>query len=116
MEVWQWVVERAEYCKACRELEDSSQADCKDCEGRCPDLWEENREIWDLWLSVKTQWRVGIMGAQGFMCPVPIGLDYSAVHSIAETLDIDISPAVLHKLQALEGFEIKRAREDNNGS
>ena len=67
-------------------------------------------------MAVRTQWRVGVFGAHGFMGPCLIGLDYSAIAVTAEMLEIDISPAVLHKLQALELFEINRSKEDINGS
>jgi hypothetical protein len=107
-------VETSEYCRACHDLEDTDQTECEDCECRCPELWEENKEAWKLWCAVKTQWRLGITGMNGMMSPLPIGLDYPSVYTVARTLDMDMTPALLHKLQTLEDFEIERFKEGND--
>lgn len=73
-----------------------------------PDLMEENESIWELWQAVRSQWRIGIIGFEGFIYPQPMGLDYNAVYAVARTLLFDITPAALKKLQALESYEIKR--------
>jgi hypothetical protein len=57
------------------------------------------------------------MGMEGFITPCPIGLDYPAVYAVAKTLNIDIAPATLFKLQALEFYEKNRKpKEGDNGS
>ena len=90
------------YCvKACRDW-----TECGKCEWRCPDLWPENRESWELWNVAKTQWRTGVMGAGGMIGPCPVGLDYVAVYQVAKTLNIDITPGLLYCLQALEFYEL----------
>lgn len=61
-----------------------------------------NRDIWLLWANVNTQWRIA--GMEG----TPIGLDYNAVKIVAETLDIELTPANLHKLQALENATLSK--------
>ncbi len=43
------------------------------------------------------------------MSGVIIGLDYPAVYMVAESLGIDISPAILYKLQMLEHKAVDRA-------
>lgn len=89
---------------------------CKDCEWQCPELWAENREAWELWNAVKTQWRTGTAGAGGMVSPCPIGLDYTAVYQVAKTLDIEITPALLNQLQALEFYELNRSPKECDDS
>ena len=38
----------------------------------------------------------------------PIGLDYTAVCHVAKIAEMDITPAVMGKIQALEHHELKR--------
>lgn len=69
-------------------------------------------------MAIRTQWRVGIVGAGGFIGPQPLGLDYGAVYAVARTLTIEITPAVLRKLQVLEVYECKKKpveEGDSNG-
>jgi len=56
----------------------------------------ENAEVWELWLSVNTQWRAGGMGI--------VGLDYPAVWAMAERLEIEVSNCVMGKIRALEHY------------
>ncbi|MDU2063781.1 MAG: DUF1799 domain-containing protein [Sporomusaceae bacterium] len=114
MNVWQWVVDKSEYCRACKDLEDTDQTDCDECEYKSPGVWWENKTAWQLWIAVRTQWRTGIIGAAGMMTPCPTGLDYPAVYATAKILEIDVTPALFHKLQALEIFELKRVKEGAN--
>ena len=49
------------------------------------------------------------MGAIGSM---PMGLDYNVLPIVAKTLNIDVTPATLYKIQALEFFEVNRIEEE----
>ncbi len=109
---------KRDYCqKICHELQGQTECD-PECEFRCPPLWDDNLDAWDLWMAIRTQWRVGIVGAAGLVGPQPIGLDYGAVYAVARTMMTEITPAVLRKLQALEIFEVNRkpGEGDDNGS
>lgn len=57
-----------------------------------------------------------MVGAQGFISPCPVGLDYTAVYMVAKTLNIDITPAILSGLQALEFYEKNHKPEDGDDS
>ena len=46
------------------------------------------------------------------MRPVFIGLDYSAVRSIAESLDIELSPRMIARIKFLESLELKRLNKE----
>jgi hypothetical protein len=58
-------------------------------------LLPENEDVWELWVSVLTQWRSGPNGV--------IGLDYSTVAMIAEVTEITFDKVTLRKLRVLEG-------------
>ena len=60
-------------------------------------LWPENRPVWELWLAVQTQWRVGMAGATG--------LDYSAVAAVMHLQGVPRKerPELLALLRVLEG-------------
>lgn len=60
----------------------------------------ENEDIWELWALSCTQWR-----ATGFSV---IGLDYNAVFKLAETYEIELTPAEFNKLRCLEARELER--------
>lgn len=77
-----------------------NQTECKNCEFKRPALLPANAEAWQLWLAVNTQWRVG----PGRI----VGLDYQAVIAVSQVLAIPMTKAVLSKIKALEGFELKR--------
>lgn len=51
-------------------------------------------------------------GANGCIGPILIGLDYTAVYAVAKTLNIEITPADLYKLQTLEFYERNRKPEE----
>lgn len=112
------MVSNSEYCSMCRDLEHTTQADCEKCEMKCPDMWDENREAFDFWLTVRSQMRFmvqGIGGMGGMMIrSYPTGIDYSAIWLVAKTLNVDLSPALFNKLQKLTEFEIKRWRENDS--
>lgn len=59
-----------------------------------PTLSDQNEDAWELWLAVKTQWRGGGMGL--------IGLDYNVVYKEAARLEIELTPCIMKKIQALE--------------
>lgn len=73
------------------------------CSG-CP--WEPepilpiNQDVWQVWVSVQTQWRAGGFGL--------IGLDYVAVEAEAERQEIELSRCDWLKLKALEHYELGR--------
>ena len=60
---------------------------------------------------MNTQWRYTVSGAQGCLCPMPIGLDYSALPAVSRALGIDVSPGIFHRMRALEYYELNRLRE-----
>lgn len=60
-----------------------------------------NREAWYLWRHTQTQLRTTFAGV--------VGLDYGALRQVAEVLGIALDPAMLHKIQALEGLLLKEA-------
>lgn len=66
--------------------------------GRPPELMEDNREVWQLWGEVQTQWRTSFAGR--------IGLDYSEVRHAARFLEIELSPCAWKKIQMLERMVI----------
>ena len=78
--------------------------DCNTCEYRQPELDQANYDVWYLYQAVCTQWRtLAYVGRTG--------LDYNAVYAVADTLGIDITPAVLEKLRAIEMEELVRQKE-----
>jgi len=94
--VWEWHGEGAEYCRDCAKMHKQAgrELNCKDCDGRCPDLLASNRRVFELLATVWTQWRVGING--------PVGLDYPAVYQTAAVMGIKITPIILRKIRAVE--------------
>ena len=64
----------------------------------------ENFEAMELWQSIRTQWRVG-MG--------PVGLDYNVMFTMAERMEIDLSPCMFKKIQALESYTLEEANRHN---
>jgi hypothetical protein len=76
---------------------------CAGCECEQPALDPVNYDIWYLWGAISTQWRT-VVGEN----LVYLGLDYTAVYKVAKTLDIEITPAVLSKLQLLENSWIMK--------
>ena len=47
----------------------------------------------------------------GGSAPIPTGLDYAGVFAMAKSLDIDLAPDDVQKIQLLERYELKRIRE-----
>lgn len=47
----------------------------------CVEVWPENWQSFDLFVSVGTQWRIGMAG--------PTGLDYSALYPLLDRLPAD---------------------------
>lgn len=74
-----------------------------ECENRCPNLVDNNYETWVLFTNIRTQWRTA--GMSGVM----VGFDYNAVYAVADTLQIEVTPAVLYKLQMLEHKAVSKA-------
>jgi hypothetical protein len=54
----------------------------------------------------QTQWRVGPFAL--------IGIDYTAAIAIAEAKGIEMTPAILAKIQALERYELSKQQEGGN--
>ncbi|WMW64392.1 DUF1799 domain-containing protein [Nitratidesulfovibrio liaohensis] len=83
-------------CAACRRkfTERRQAAPCAECSHRPPRLFLQSLPAWRLWMAVCTQWRTGFGGL--------VGLDYSAMYRVAETLNVQITPQVLEKIQLLE--------------
>lgn len=65
----------------------------------------ENRDAWELVLACQTQLRATMGGILGF--------DYAAVRWVAGILGVDMTPAMLKKLRAIETELVKKA--GNNG-
>lgn len=63
----------------------------------------ENIPVWNLWLLVQTQWRVGGI--------VLIGLDYAAVFRVAELHGLQMTPQVFEGLQCLEYDTLEEQRD-----
>lgn len=63
-----------------------------------------NRPAWALWLTVSTQWRVGMNG--------PVGLDYGAAAQMARLYEINLTPGVMTKLRALECLVLEKAHKN----
>ncbi|MCX7779610.1 MAG: DUF1799 domain-containing protein [Negativicutes bacterium] len=68
-----------------------------------PDLLPENVPAWRLWCRVNTQWRMGFDG--------PVGLDYNALHTVAEIYGLEITPALFEKIRELEYYTMKKTQE-----
>jgi hypothetical protein len=60
----------------------------------------ENEESWDLWHTAQAQWRAGGLGV--------IGLDYGCLIQLAQLMNIEWTPGLLRKIQALEAYTLKR--------
>jgi hypothetical protein len=63
-------------------------------------LTADNAEAWELWQTVRTQWRGAGFGV--------IGLDYGVVFEMADRMSVDWTPAMHRKLMALEDATMKR--------
>lgn len=99
---WYADSKRIEYCRDCpkRGLE------CDECSwGKPPELMEINRDAFDLWVEVKTQWRSGFGGL--------IGLDYVAVNQEAGRMGIDLDVCLMSKIKVLESM-VKRIGMDSD--
>ncbi|MEN6568061.1 MAG: DUF1799 domain-containing protein [Veillonellales bacterium] len=80
-----------------------SASSCNGCEFERPELDPINYDIWYLWGAISTQWRTAVGERLVF-----VGLDYVALYAVAETLDIEITPAILAKIRLLELSYISR--------
>jgi len=69
-------------------------------------LADSNRDVWELWAAVQTQWRGAGMGI--------IGLDYLAVQQEADRLGIEATPAVMNKLRALEAATLRQVHAETD--
>ncbi|MCU0589861.1 MAG: DUF1799 domain-containing protein [Desulfobacterales bacterium] len=59
-----------------------------------------NIDAWELWQACRTQWRAAGMGV--------IGLDYGLVLKLSRLMRIEITPALLGKIQAIEAAALKK--------
>ena len=64
----------------------------------------ENRDAWELWLEVQTQWRGGGLGI--------IGLDYPAVSAEATRLGMDLSVCTMKKIKRMERVVLESMRDE----
>lgn len=67
------------------------------------DLDPHNEAVLALWQAVYTQWRSAGLGL--------VGLDYAEVRRWAQEMEIDLSPCVWIKIQALERWELAHAAQ-----
>jgi hypothetical protein len=44
-----------------------------------------------------------------------VGLDYGPLYQIAATFEIEVTPVMLHKIQAIEAEKLKMIREAREG-
>jgi hypothetical protein len=63
-------------------------------------LLENNIDAYNLWMLIKTQWRVSGVGV--------VGLDYNVIYLECNRLEIDLSNCLMAKIRALEKFELSR--------
>ncbi len=90
-------------------IKNNPSLSCRTCPDRCPDVLTENIDAWTIWAAARTQWRTA--GMDGAI----IGLDYGAMYAVADSLCIEMTPANLTKIQALEHATVKRSREQMKG-
>ncbi|MEA5092461.1 hypothetical protein SDC9_37474 [bioreactor metagenome] len=83
-------------------------APCEGCENRRPELAPENWETWELWLALRTQWRTASITTDKYCKVIKTGLDYSSLFLVAKTLEIEVTPALLSKIRALESATLSK--------
>lgn len=86
-------------------LRQNQRPPCEGCPHRRPSLLAENREVWQLWSYCNGQVRTAGLGSV-------VGIDYNAMFKVADLLGIDMIPAVLAKVQALEEVLRKKVNKD----
>lgn len=64
---------------------------------------EENRDAWELYSALQSQWRVSGFGM--------VGLDYSQIWPVADVLEIEVTADVFRKIRLLEAEELKQQAE-----
>lgn len=71
------------------------------------EVWPENWPVFELFCTVRTQWRVGFGG--------PIGLDYSAVYPLIDRMtdDKDEWAQILRDLQCMEFAALAAMKTDD---
>lgn len=104
IEAWKWVVDPSglKYCEAA--CGSYGGGDCEKCENRAPRLLSRNIEAWKLWSYACTQWRTSMAGI--------VGIDYTAVKTIAKALNIKMDTVMISKIHALESYELGRMAEE----
>lgn len=72
-------------------------------------LWPENKEVWDLFQSLSTQWNVGMQG--------PLGLRYEAVPIVMRMRRVKRSneQEIFAKVQLMEAAMLAAWSEKKNG-
>ena len=78
------------------------------CENQRPELMPANWDVWELWLDLKTQWRAVSITTDKYCMIRKTGLDYSSLYLVAKTLEIEITPAIMNKIQALESAVLEK--------
>lgn len=110
VEWWGWLTDanRTKYCETCKKSK--KRPPCETCDFSKPpvELAPENTEAIEVWADVQTQWRVGPFGL--------VGIDYQAARIAAEELEVEWCLCLKRKIQAIERFEIKRARPKTNSN
>jgi len=71
------------------------------------ELMPENRDAWDLWLEISTQFEMSMMGRTG--------LKYEAMYREADRMGISIDNGMKRKIRSLEVYELNRkpAKDDD---
>lgn len=64
---------------------------------------EENRDAWELYFALQSQWRVSGFGM--------VGLDYSQIWPVADVMEIEVTADVFRKIRLLEAEELKKQAE-----
>ena len=85
-------------------MSQSEATPCEGCENQKPELLQENEIALELLIHTATQWRVGMNGAYGY--------DLLAIYSTAEILGIEMTPALLDKIQDVEQLMLKKFEKE----
>ena len=74
-------------------------------------LWPEHHQAWGLFLALRTQWRLGVMGGW-------LGLDYAAAECVMRMHKIKDMRRALAQLQVMEfaALKVLNAADDKPGA
>lgn len=75
---------------------------------QCVEVWPENHAAFNLFYSLRTQWRVGMAG--------PTGLDYAAVYPLLDRAAKDPQEwdEMFSDIQVMEGAALKQMSDNRS--